>query len=49
MIKRTFEAEVGGTWHCVVGTHFGSYVSHEKQSVMYFFIGEMGVLLFKHG
>lgn len=49
MIKKDFEARCGGTWHCVVGTHFGSFVSFEKSCVIHFWIAEMGVLLFKHG
>ena len=49
MIKRDYEAKVGGTWHCIVGTHFGSFVSFEKLGALHFSISEMSVLLFKHG
>ena len=43
------DERVGGTWHCIVGTHFGSFVSFEVRSSVYFFVGPMGVLLFRHG
>ena len=41
--------ESGGAWHCIVGKHFGSFVTHETKSLCYFFIGHVGFLIFKHG
>jgi dynein light chain LC8-type len=38
-----------GAWHVVVGTSFGSYVTHEVSSIIYFFVGAVGFLVFKHG
>lgn len=35
------------TWHCIVGRHFGSYVTHEKSCYCYFYVGQMGVLAWK--
>ncbi|CAE7363030.1 Dynll2 [Symbiodinium pilosum] len=29
-LKEQFEVEYGPTWHCMVGRHFSSYVTHEK-------------------
>lgn len=29
-IKREFDKKHGPMWHCVVGRHFGSYVTHGK-------------------
>lgn len=49
MIKKEFDTKYGPAWHCVVGSHFGSFVSHESRNIIYVFIGNMGVLLFKHG
>jgi hypothetical protein len=28
MMKKEMDEREGGTWHCIVGTHFGSFVSH---------------------
>lgn len=28
-IKKEFDKRHGPTWHCIVGKHFGSYVTHE--------------------
>jgi dynein light chain LC8-type len=44
MIKRDFDSNPvsgGPTWHCVVGTHFGSYFSHQSGSLIYFNVGHM--------
>eukprot|EP01138_Halocafeteria_seosinensis_P010177 gb/GECG01010394.1/.p1 GENE.gb/GECG01010394.1/~~gb/GECG01010394.1/.p1 ORF type:complete len:103 (+),score=9.53 gb/GECG01010394.1/:1-309(+) len=39
----------GGTWHCIVGEKFGSFVTHETSTMTYFFISNIGFLIFKHG
>lgn len=39
----------GGTWHCIVGQDFGSYVTHEARHFIYFYVNKLGVLLFKSG
>jgi dynein light chain LC8-type len=46
-IKREIEKEVGGTWHCFVGRKFSSYVTHEQGYFIYFYVGQMGICLFK--
>mmetsp|Transcript_40305 Transcript_40305/g.101237 ORF Transcript_40305/g.101237 Transcript_40305/m.101237 type:complete len:88 (-) Transcript_40305:119-382(-) len=46
-MKKEFEEAYGATWHCLVGRHFSSYVTHEKGCYAYFYVGQMGVLLFK--
>mmetsp|Transcript_35748 Transcript_35748/g.70182 ORF Transcript_35748/g.70182 Transcript_35748/m.70182 type:complete len:104 (+) Transcript_35748:33-344(+) len=48
-IKKEFDTKMGITWHCITGTHFGSYVSHECKNIIFFSVGEMKVLLWKHG
>ena len=35
--------------HCIVGRNFGSYVTHESKHFVYFYIGQIAVLLFKSG
>ncbi|KNC48044.1 dynein light chain 1, cytoplasmic [Thecamonas trahens ATCC 50062] len=37
------------TWHCIVGRNFGSYVTHETRAFIYFYLGQIAVLLFKSG
>lgn len=46
-LKNQFEEMYDPTWHCIVGRHFGSYVTHEKSRYCYFYVGQMGVMLFK--
>lgn len=46
-IKKKFDEKYGSTWHCIVGSDFGSYVAHEKGSLVYFDIGDVSVLLWR--
>jgi dynein light chain LC8-type len=46
-IKREFERKYKGIWHCIVGKNFGSYVTHETKAYIYFYVGQMAVLLWK--
>eukprot|EP00467_Chlorarachnion_reptans_P003431 CAMPEP_0114511820 /NCGR_PEP_ID=MMETSP0109-20121206/14621_1 /TAXON_ID=29199 /ORGANISM="Chlorarachnion reptans, Strain CCCM449" /LENGTH=116 /DNA_ID=CAMNT_0001691413 /DNA_START=152 /DNA_END=502 /DNA_ORIENTATION=+ len=51
-IKVGFDEHFEGStkaWNCIVGNHFGSFVSFNTKDVAYFFIAEMGVMLWKHG
>ncbi|KAJ1650699.1 Dynein light chain 1, cytoplasmic [Dispira parvispora] len=48
-IKREFDKKYQPTWHCIVGKSFGSYVTHETKHFIYFYIGNLAVLLFKSG
>eukprot|EP00271_Cylindrocystis_brebissonii_P009336 TRINITY_DN24095_c0_g1_i1.p2 TRINITY_DN24095_c0_g1~~TRINITY_DN24095_c0_g1_i1.p2 ORF type:complete len:104 (-),score=26.18 TRINITY_DN24095_c0_g1_i1:512-823(-) len=48
-VKKEFDARHGTTWHCVVGRSFGSFVTHELKSLLYFYIDNYAFLLFKSG
>jgi dynein light chain LC8-type len=48
-IKKEFDRKHNPTWHCIVGRNFGSYVTHETKHFIYFYVGQMAVLLFKSG
>ena len=48
-IKKEFDRRYNPTWHCVVGRNFGSYVTHETKHFIYFYVGQVAVLLFKSG
>ncbi|VDN96268.1 unnamed protein product [Rodentolepis nana] len=37
-VKKAFDREFGPTWHCVVGRNFGSYVTHEANCFIYFYL-----------
>merc|ERR1711977_568167 len=37
------------TWHAIVGRNFGSYVTHETKHFIYFYLGQVAILLFKSG
>nr|CDS16710.1 dynein light chain [Echinococcus granulosus] len=48
-IKTEFDKMYKPTWHCIVGSSYGSYVSHESKHFINFCLGEVGILLFKSG
>ncbi|CDW53836.1 dynein light chain [Trichuris trichiura] len=48
-IKREFDKKWNPTWHCIVGRNFGSYVTHETKNFIYFYVGQIAILLFKSG
>lgn len=48
-IKKEFDKKYSPTWHCIVGRNFGSYVTHETRHFIYFYLGQVAILLFKSG
>merc|ERR1711980_12176 len=45
-IKKEFDKKYSPTWHCIVGRNFGSYVTHETKHFIYFYLGQVAILLF---
>ncbi|VVT53761.1 uncharacterized protein SAPINGB_P003736 [Magnusiomyces paraingens] len=48
-LKKELDRNYGATWHAVVGKNFGSYVTHESNYFLYFYVGPLAFLLFKTG
>jgi len=48
-IKKEFDKKYNPTWHAIVGRNFGSYVTHETKHFIYFYMGQVAILLFKSG
>ncbi|XP_047342403.1 dynein light chain 1, cytoplasmic [Impatiens glandulifera] len=46
-IKKEFDGRYGGGWQCIVGTDFGSFVTHCFGSFIYFYVGSLAILLFR--
>ncbi|KAL6559445.1 hypothetical protein OROGR_004562 [Orobanche gracilis] len=47
-LKKEFDGEYGPAWHCIVGTSFGSFVTHSVGGFMYFSMDhKLYILLFK--
>ena len=44
-IKKEFDKKYNPTWHCIVGRNFGSYVTHETKHFIYFYLGQVAILL----
>lgn len=47
VLKKEFDSTYGPAWHCIVGTSFGSYVTHSIGGFLYFSIDKVYVLLFR--
>jgi dynein light chain LC8-type len=48
-IKQSFDSEFGAHWHCIVGRHFGSFVTHESHHFIHVVYKSYAVVLFKAG
>lgn len=47
-LKKEFDGVYGPAWHCIVGTSFGSFVTHSVSGFMYFSMDQkLYILLFK--
>ncbi|XP_008803907.1 dynein light chain 4, axonemal-like [Phoenix dactylifera] len=46
-LKKEFDLSYGPAWHCIVGTSFGSYVTHSLGGFLYFSIDKVYILLFR--
>uniref|UniRef100_A0A914QQA0 Dynein light chain n=2 Tax=Panagrolaimus TaxID=55784 RepID=A0A914QQA0_9BILA len=46
-MKEQFDSKYGTSWHCVVGRNFGSFVSHETNCFIYFYLKNVAIMLFK--
>ena len=46
-IKKEFDYKYKKTWHCIVGENFGSFITHESKTFIFFQIAETSILLFK--
>lgn len=48
-IKREFDKKHSPTWHVVLGKNWGSYVTHSVRNFIYFYLGDVAILIFKSG
>lgn len=49
LLQRKFDKKYGPTWHCIVGSDFKAFVSHESKHFIFFYIGKSAILLYKCG
>lgn len=45
-LKKIFDMTYGGTWHCVVGTNYGSSITHRAKYIFFFQLDQARVLIF---
>lgn len=48
-MKNRMVEKYKGTWNCVVGRNFGSFVTYETRNYIYLYVGQTAILLFKTG
>ena len=48
-IKAHFDQKYGPTWHCIVGSDFRAYVTHESKNFIFFYQGKTAICLYKCG
>mmetsp|Transcript_4324 Transcript_4324/g.5512 ORF Transcript_4324/g.5512 Transcript_4324/m.5512 type:complete len:90 (+) Transcript_4324:278-547(+) len=48
-VKTYMDFKYGPTWHCIVGSDFKAFVTHENKHFIFFYIGKTAVCLFKAG
>ena len=46
-IKAHFDSKYGPTWHCIVGSDFRAFVTHESKHFIFFYIGKTAICLYK--
>ncbi|KAL8152545.1 hypothetical protein V2J09_010305 [Rumex salicifolius] len=46
-LKKEFDKVYGPAWHCIVGSSFGSFVTHSTGCFLYFSFEKLYVLLFR--
>ena len=46
-IKKEFDHKYKKSWHCIAGENFGSFVTHESKTFIFFAIANVSILLFK--
>ena len=44
-----FDSKYGPTWHCIVGSDFRAFVTHESKHFIFFYIGKTAICLYKAG
>ena len=46
-IKNFFDNKYSPNWHCVVGKSFASYVTYISKHYIFFYMGQLAILLYK--
>jgi dynein light chain LC8-type len=49
IIKKEFDTRWSPHWHVIIGRNFGSFVTHETKSFLFFYLGDKAIMIFKAG
>ncbi len=46
-IKKKFDEDLGGTWHCAVGRNFGCSITHTAKYSLFYQLDQTNIVLFQ--
>lgn len=46
-IKTDFDKRWGPHWHVIIGRNFGSFVTHETKNMIFFYLSDKAIMMFK--
>eukprot|EP00213_Chloropicon_mariensis_P002289 CAMPEP_0197471998 /NCGR_PEP_ID=MMETSP1309-20131121/3086_1 /TAXON_ID=464262 /ORGANISM="Genus nov. species nov., Strain RCC998" /LENGTH=169 /DNA_ID=CAMNT_0043010195 /DNA_START=220 /DNA_END=729 /DNA_ORIENTATION=- len=47
VLKEEFDKMLNPAWQCIVGQHFGSFITHAEGTFVYFLVEDLAILLFR--
>ena len=47
--KAFMDLKYGPAWHCIVGSDFKAFVTHESKHFVFFYVGKIAICLYKAG
>jgi dynein light chain 4 len=47
LIKQSMDKKFGSSWHCFIGEGYGFDISYQQRHMLYLYVGEIGVLVYK--
>lgn len=48
-VKKELDARWSPNWHVIIGRNFGSFVTHETRTFLFFYLGDKAVMIYKAG
>ena len=48
-MKRELDTKWSPHWHVIIGRNFGSFVTHETKTFLFFYLGDKAIMIYKAG
>ncbi len=49
VLQSFMDSKYGPTFHCIVGSDFKAFFTHESKSFIFFYVGKTAILLYRAG